>query len=313
MGFNFTKAKREKARLRICLMGASGGGKTLSSLYLASGLTNGDWSKICVVDSENGRALMYANRTDLNTGEFLHGNIEAPYSVERYCEAMEEASKIVGSDGVIIVDSASHAWKGEGGVLDAKERISQQRGKTDFSAWADAGKLQNKFIDTMMGLDCHVILTLRSKTAYAQEVDPETGKTRVRKVGLEPEQRGDFEYEATIVFDIDKDTHNATICKDNTFLDAEGFYGRLTPKIGERLREWVDSGAEPIIHTCAKCGKKIKPYSFDGETVMNVDELIANSKETFNMELCGDCVLELSSETEETAEDNVEETEEKGE
>ena len=203
MGFNFTKAKRERAKLKVCLTGASGGGKTLSSLYLAYGMT-GDWSKIAVIDSERGRALMYANRSDLGTGEFLHCDLEPPYTVDRYIEAMREAEKIVGEDGVIIIDSGSHAWKGTGGVLDAKEQIAQQRGKTDFSAWNDAGKIQNRFIDTIMDLNCDTIVTLRSKISYTQEVDPETGKTRVRKLGLEPEQKNDFEYEMTLVMDVHK-------------------------------------------------------------------------------------------------------------
>jgi hypothetical protein len=93
MAFNFTKAKRERAKLKVCLTGASGGGKTLSSLYLAYGMT-GDWGKIAVIDSERGRALMYANRSDLGTGEFLHCDLEPPYTVDRYIEAMREAEKL---------------------------------------------------------------------------------------------------------------------------------------------------------------------------------------------------------------------------
>lgn len=308
MGFEFKKAQRERAKLRICNMGASGGGKTLSSLYLAYGMT-GDWSKIAVIDSERGRALMYANRTDLGTGEFLHCDLEPPYTIERYIEAMREAEKIVGEDGVVIIDSGSHAWKGEGGVLDRKEQIAQQRGKTDFSAWNDAGKIQNKFIDTIMDLNCDVIITLRSKASYVQEQDPETGKTKVRKVGLEPEQRADFEYEMTIVFDIDKDTHNCTIVKDNTFLDAEGFYGRLTPEVGKRLRNWSREGSEPIIYTCECCGKKIKTYAFDDGTVMSPQEIVEKSKESYGKAMCMDCVFEQNVETESEEESDVEEEE----
>ena len=220
MGFNFQKAKREKSKARICLTGASGGGKTLSALYLAYGMTE-DWEKIAVIDSERGRALLYANRSDLGTGEFLHCDLEPPYTTDRYIEAMREAEKIVGEDGIIIIDSGSHAWKGEGGVLDYKEQISNQRGKTDFSAWNDAGKVQNRFIDTIMDLNCGVIVTLRSKSEYVQEKDPETGKSTVKKLGLAPVQRDDFEYEFMLVMDCDKDTHNATIIKDTTFLDRK--------------------------------------------------------------------------------------------
>jgi hypothetical protein len=306
MAFNFTKAKRERAKLKICLTGASGGGKTLSSLYLAYGMT-GDWGKIAVIDSERGRALMYANRSDLGTGEFLHCDLEPPYTVDRYIEAMREAEKIVGEDGVIIIDSGSHAWKGTGGVLDAKEQIAQQRGKTDFSAWNDAGKIQNKFIDTIMDLNCDTIVTLRSKVAYTQEVDPETGKSRVRKLGLEPEQKADFEYEMTLVMDVDKDTHNCSVIKDNTFLDAEGFYGRITPELGKRLRAWMAEGIEPTIYTCECCGKKIKSYTFEDGTTMSPEEIVAKSKETYGKAMCMDCVFALAESEEETAEEVVEE------
>lgn len=309
MSFEFKKAKREKVRLRIAMMGSSGSGKTLGALYVAQGIT-GDWNKIAFIDTEQCRSLLYANRSDLETGEFLHCNLEPPYTVERYCEAIKAASEVVGDDGVIIIDSLTHAWKGEGGVLDAKERIAQQRGKTDFSAWADAGKLQNHLVDTIMGLDCHVIVTIRSKTAYAQEVDPETGKTRVRKLGLEPDQRNDLEYEFSTVFDIDKETHCATIQKDNTFLDSEGFYGRLTPEIGRRLKEWVDSGVEPVIYTCECCGKKIKSYAFEDGTVMSPQEIVEKSKETYGKEMCMNCCIETMQAQEEQEEENVEQEEE---
>ena len=310
MGFNFQKAKREKSKARICLTGASGGGKTLSALFLAYGMTE-DWNKIAVIDSERGRALLYANRSDLGTGEFLHCDLEPPYTTDRYIEAMREAEKIVGEDGIIIIDSGSHAWKGEGGVLDYKEQISNQRGKTDFSAWNDAGKVQNRFIDTIMDLNCGIIVTLRSKSEYVQEKDPETGKSTVKKLGLAPVQRDDFEYEFMLVMDCDKDTHNATIIKDNTFLDAHGFYGRITPELGRQLREWMNDGVEPTIYTCEECGKKIKAYTFEDGTTMSAEEIVAKSKETYGKAMCMDCVFALSEEAEEeTAEEEIEKAEE---
>ena len=289
MAFTFSKAKREKSKARICLTGASGGGKTLSALYLAYGMTD-DWNKIAVIDSERGRALMYADRTDLGTGEFLHCELEPPYSVDRYIEAMRNAEEIVGEDGVIIIDSASHAWKGNGGILDAKEGIAQQRGMTDFSAWNTAGKIQNNFIDTIMDLKCHCIVTLRSKTEYVQEKDPETGKSTVKKLGLAPVQRDDFEYEFMLVMELDKDTHMAQIIKDNTFLDAEGFYGVITPELGKRLREWMNEGKEPEILTCECCGKRIKMAQV-GEQTMSAKQIAENAEKKFGKKMCIDCVI----------------------
>lgn len=287
----FQKAKREKLKARICLTGASGGGKTLSALYLAYGITQ-DWDKIAVLDTERKRALAYVDRTDLpfETGEFIHEDFEPPFTIDRYVEKMREAEEIVGEDGVLIIDSGSHAWKGNGGVLDAKESIANQRGKTDFSAWIDAGKIQNNFIDTIMDLKCHVIVTLRSKTEYVQEKDPETGKSSIKKLGLAPVQRDDFEYEFLLVMDLDKDSHYAQIIKDNTFLDAEGFYGKITPNLGKRLNDWMNNGVEPEIYTCECCGKKIK--SANGKNgLLSPSQVAENSKKMFNKVMCMDCVM----------------------
>src|SRR5574344_502618 len=307
MGFSFQKAKREKAKARICLSGTSGSGKTLSALYLAYGMT-GDWSKVAVIDSERGRALMYADRSDLGTEEYLHCDLEPPYSVDRYVEAMRMAEEIVGEDGVIVIDSASHAWFGQGGVLDAKEAIAQQRGKTEFSAWGDAGKIQNRFVDTIMDLKCHVIMTLRSKTEYSQERDEETGKTRIKKLGLKPIQKDDMEYEMTIAFDIDKDTHFATITKDNTFLDSEGFYGVITPELGSRIAEWLNNGKEPEILTCECCGKRIKIAQI-GDQTMSAKQVAENAEKKFGKKMCIDCVVAENKKAKEQQEqeNNVEE------
>lgn len=286
----FSKAKREKSKARICLTGTSGSGKTVSALYLAYGMTH-DWDKIAVIDTERNRSKLYANRSDLEIGEFFQADLEPPYSVDRYIEYMVEAARVIGSDGVVIIDSGSHAWKGTGGVLEFKERVAEQRGKTDFSAWSDAGRIQNKFIDTIMDLDCHVIVTLRSKAEYAQEKDPETGRTEIKKLGLAPEQRNDFEYEFMLVLDLDKSTHKATIIKDNTFLESEGFNDVISPELGEKLNEWLSEGKEPEIIRCEKCGKVIK--GADGKNGrLSPQQVADNAMDMFGKKMCMDCCVE---------------------
>ena len=119
-----TRATREKSKLRIALAGVSGGGKTLGALLLASGLTGGDFSKVCLIDTEHRRGELYANRTDLGVGEFWYIELKAPYSPEHYKECVDAAVKQVGPDGVVIVDSLSHAWSNAGGVLEIKADIA---------------------------------------------------------------------------------------------------------------------------------------------------------------------------------------------
>lgn len=180
----FKKVQRKVAKLRAACTGPSGSGKTLSSLYLAFGFTN-DWNKIALIDTEHGRAQFYANRSDLGTGEFLYDELTPPYSPERYIEKVKEAASVVGPDGVIIVDSFSHAWDNEGGILDLKTQLEKSQNKNSFTVWNEAGKIQNNLVNTLLSVDCHVIVTLRSKMAYAMEQN-ERGKMEPVKLGLAP-------------------------------------------------------------------------------------------------------------------------------
>jgi len=250
----FEKATRRKAKLRLALTGVSGAGKTLGALYLAYGVA-GDWDKIALIDTEHERARFYASRTDLAipTGEFRWAALEPPYSPDRYIEYARVACDVVGPDGVVIIDSLSHAWTKDGGVMDIKDQIAESPKENGFTAWNKAGKCQSKLIDALMSLDCHTIVTMRSKMDYVVEED-DRGRKAPRKVGLAPVQRDDTEYEFDIVLDVGR-SHRATASKDTTFLDA--FDGVITPGLGVQLRDWLDNGVAPT--RCRECGKIITP------------------------------------------------------
>lgn len=237
---NFQKVVRAKSKLRLALTGVSGSGKTLGALYIAYGLT-GDWGRIAVIDTEHERARMYAGREDLGTGEFLYCPLYPPYTAERYKSLVTEAAGIVGPDGAVIVDSFSHAWNNEGGVLEVKDRIAAQANKNSYTAWNEAGKIQNSLVNTILAADCHTIVTMRSKMDYVMQ-ENERGKTQPVKVGLAPVQRDDTEYEFDIVLDIARN-HIATASKDVTFLDRFGEV--ITPELGRQLKAWLDDGVEP--------------------------------------------------------------------
>ena len=273
----FEKVTRKKAKLRMALTGVSGSGKTLSALYIAYGIT-GDWNKIALIDTEHERARFYADRSDLGTGEFLYAPFEPPYSPMRYKEYVLQGALAVGSDGVVIVDSFTHAWNNEGGVLDIKEQISKQSGKNSYTAWFEAGKEQNNLVNTILAVDCHTIVTMRSKMDYAM-VENDKGKLQPMKMGLAPIQREDTEYEFDIVLDIARN-HVATASKDTTFLDKFGAV--ITPELGVQLKEWLDNGVEP--DRCETCGKTI--LAKNGKSEQNIIEA---SMKYLNKKCCYDC------------------------
>lgn len=275
----FQKVTREKSKLRLALAGPSGAGKTLSALLLAYGITD-DWSKIALIDTEHGRAKFYASRSDFGTGEFLYQEMTAPYSPDKYIDMVKEGAEAVGEDGVVIVDSFSHAWNNSGGVLEIKEKIEGGNNKKSFSAWAEAGKIQNNLVNSILSVNCHTIVTMRTKMAYAIEQN-ESGKNVPVKLGLEPVQRENTEYEFDIVLNIARN-HVASASKDTTFLDT--WSGVITSELGKSLKEWLDDGVEP--ETCEDCKKKILPTRNK-----TVQEIVEGSMKTYGKKMCWACVM----------------------
>lgn len=273
----FQKVTRVKSKLRLALAGPSGAGKTLSALYLAYGIT-GDWSKIALIDTEHGRAKFYADRSDLGTGAFLYQEMCAPYSPEKYKQMVAEGAAAVGADGVVIVDSFSHAWDNEGGVLDIKSNIAKQANRNDYTAWNEAGQIQNNLVNAILSANCHTIITLRTKMAYALE-ENERGKMVPVKLGLAPVQRENVEYEFDIVLNIGTN-HQAMVSKDTTFLD--GWTGIITPELGTQIRDWLDNGTEP--EKCSDCGMTILPAGG-----MTTAEIAAGTEKAYGKKLCWRC------------------------
>jgi len=243
----FRKAERRKSKLRLAIAGPSGSGKTVSSLLIAYGLC-GDWDKIGLIDTENGSGDLYANTTigDYQIGEYNILTLEPPYTPQKYISAIKAAEQ-AGLE-VLIIDSASHAWAGEGGLLDQHGRIADSGKMNSFAAWRQITPLHNKLVETMLRSNLHLIVTLRAKTEYV--VTQEKGKTEVKKVGLAPVQRDGFEYEFTVFLDIAAD-HTAYASKDRTSL-LDGQYFIPTPETGQMLRQWLESGVDKPEPQCAQ-------------------------------------------------------------
>ena len=223
-------AQRTQSKLRIGLSSPSGGGKTYSSLLLAKGLV-GEWEKIGMIDSENGRGDIYSD-----FGKYNIITLKPPFTPESYIEAIRAFEKAGVS--VIIIDSTTHEWDGEGGCLQLNEKlaVAKYRGNT-WSAWSETTPRHQRFLDAITSSDCHIITTVRNK------VDTVFADGKVKKVGIKEIQREGFEYELTVNFNVDRDSHTVMASKDNTRL----FEGKdpfvITEETGKILRDWVESGA----------------------------------------------------------------------
>lgn len=178
-GFTFRPAKRENLPLLIALAGGPGSGKTYSALELATGLVAGTGKKIRLLDTESRRALFYADVFD-----FEHADLAPPHGPDRYLEAILAADQK--DTGCIIVDSGSHEWAGEGGILELHEAELQRltrgderaRDKYKFLAWVKPKAGHKKLVYRMLALRSHLIFCFRAE----DKIELKGEKKRIQEV-----------------------------------------------------------------------------------------------------------------------------------
>lgn len=232
MALQIRKAERRKAKLRLALIGPTNSGKTMSALRLAYGIGG----KVGMIDTEHGSGDLYAD-----TGEYDVISLEPPFTVPKYREAIQMFENA--GHAIIIVDSLTHAWAGEGGLLDKQGQLEKDtaRFKNSFQTWREITPEHNKLVEELLGSPAHIIATLRVKTEYVIE-ENERGKKVPRKIGLAPVFRDGIEYEFTMCMDIDQD-HYARASKDRTML-FNGWRDQITEETGRQIKAWLDTGAE---------------------------------------------------------------------
>lgn len=218
------KSERSKAKIKMALQGPSGSGKTTSAILLAQGLTNGNLSKVAIIDSENGSANLYSH-----LGDYYVLSLNNPHSPERYIQAIDVC--LAAGIEVIILDSISHCWDY---LLDYHSSLAGN----SFTNWAKIKPLEKAFVDKILQSDVHIIATMRVKQDYV--LSERNGKMVPEKVGLKAIQRDEISYEFTIVFDIDS-KHFATASKDRTLL----FEGKpqfiINSQTGKKILDWCNS------------------------------------------------------------------------
>lgn len=111
------QATRRQLKARVAFDGPSGSGKTWTSLEWATVLADG--GRILVIDTEHGSASLYS---DVFTFEVI--TWAPPYDPGELADTIREAGA-AGFD-VIVVDSLSHFWEGEGGTLDIVDAAAQK-------------------------------------------------------------------------------------------------------------------------------------------------------------------------------------------
>lgn len=231
----FAPATKKKSFLRLALSGISGSGKTYSALNIARYLVPG--GKIAVIDTEHGSASKYADVFGFDVVELND------YSPRGYI-AMIQAAAANGYD-VLIIDSLSHAWVGEGGVLDLvnKATLASKSKNAYTEGWSKGTPAQNALVEAILSAPCHVIATMRAKSDYIMEED-RNGRSAPKKIGLAPVQREGMEYEFDVVAEMNLD-HMMIVEKTRCSALDKGVFTKPGQDVADKLRAWLSDGAEP--------------------------------------------------------------------
>jgi hypothetical protein len=177
VSFQFKPAVLEQIGLLIGLAGGTGSGKTRSALRLATGMAGG--KRFAVIDTEAGRAKHYANDF-----AFDHGELKPPFRPQAYAEAIHAAD--AAGYPVIVVDSMSHEWAGEGGILDWQEaeleRMSgddwKKREACKMAAWIKPKMDHKKMVQRLLQVRAHLILCFRAEEKV-EMVRGDDGKMKI--------------------------------------------------------------------------------------------------------------------------------------
>lgn len=166
-------------------------------------------AKIAAIDTEAGRMLHYAvapgDRPTASTFAFHHADLHPPFNPEAYLDAIEAADKAADKAGyeVIVIDSFTHIWEGEGGVKDLakaileaeiaqkRKRHEEQRRRFEFneeywedklstSSWDEPKNRLKRVVNRMLQSRAHIIVCLRAeeKLRIEKVKDEQTGKEK---------------------------------------------------------------------------------------------------------------------------------------
>jgi hypothetical protein len=228
--FHFRRAVKRDAKVRLALSGPSGSGKTYTLLKIATDLGG----PIALVDTERGSAEKYADLFEFDT---LPLESFSPDLVPGLIE-----TAVAQGYRILIIDSLSHFWSGTDGELDQVDKLKRRLRDNGFAAWREVTPKHNRMIDAMLSAPLHILVSMRVKTEWVMETEERTGKTKPRKVGLQPVMRDGIEYEFDVCGDMDQE-NTLQVTKSRCPKLSGGVFPKPGTELAGILKEWLAADA----------------------------------------------------------------------
>lgn len=252
----FTVATPERIPMILSISGVSGSGKSFSGMRLSAGLA-GPTGRVGVVDTENRRAKLYVRdpliTSELPGGEYWYSELKAPFSPQRYIELIDAAE----SEGVtvLMIDSFSHEWEGEGGCA----WIAENNKLGGQSNWAKAKIEHRKVVNRLLASNMDIVVCLRAR----EKSRPIPNSKQWEYLGLQPITEFNFVYEMMISLMVEEGEHLAKPLKvprplEHLFPVAGTLISKAT---GDGIREWASGGGERVKETDADLFERAEAFA----------------------------------------------------
>lgn len=256
----FKKATRKQTKARVAIHGPSGSGKTRQGLALARLLADAP-NRVAVIDTENQSASLYQG---LDGNDFDVIELEAPFTVKKYVDAIAFAVNC-GRYDALFIDSLSHAWSAEGGLLDQKDSVvAGSNNKNEWAAWATLTPMQNKLQSALTHCSLHLICSMRTQTDWMIGIN-----NKPVRVGLKPTQRAGIEYEFSVfgAFDMER---GFTVEKSRVFTLETRRYKleEFNVEVALNIREFHATGEMPIPADAPRFGARWANEEWRGKPMM---------------------------------------------
>lgn len=221
------KAMNQQAYLKAGILGFAGSGKTTTSSLLAIGIAKGlaDGKPVAFFDTETG--------SDFLIPKFQAEGIELlTVKSSAFPDLLAAGKEAEQACGVLIVDSITHVWTElNEAQLAAVNAGNKKKGraplkKLEFQHMAEVKRTWAQWTSFFINSKLHIIVCGRAGFEWEWEVNEDTGKKELTKVGTKMKVESEFGFEPSLLIEMERVAkgndpgsgwlHRAHILKDRT-------------------------------------------------------------------------------------------------
>ncbi len=200
------EAVNQSAYVKAGFLGFGGSGKTLTAALLALGLAklHGKHKAVAMLDTETG--------SDFLIPIFKREGIKLFVVKSRaFADLLTVFKESHGQVDSLVVDSVTHVWKE---VCTAYEKRMKRKYGLSLKDWGPIKEEWQQFTDAYVNASLHAIVCGRAGFDWDYEENEETGRKELIKTGVKMKTEGEFGFEPSLLFEMERVPVAAAMTKD---------------------------------------------------------------------------------------------------